>query len=289
MPISHIIDRTSLYLNSGCNTSLNIDAGLCFNSHCLPTFIIAGVMKSGTGALMKQLNQLPHILSGKSITGKNELHFFGNEQYNNLKCPWQEYIQHFHIPSSSSSSSYKQSNTNTITFEKSPNYIRDKHILIQIKQMLPNIKLIIILRNPTDRTISEFHHHCRHRRYHRLTHDILIHIVDYTKLSYLLYTSLYTPSDTPPDLNLTFEYEPYTIPYHIHTLIEHYNQQNSDSSTNNTNTILSPYSNNSSGNLFFFPKGSVVNRQIEKQVCYSILYNLYYAKYNIYTTHVILY
>ena len=280
MPFSHIINQTSLYLNSGCNISQKIDAGVCFNSHCLPTFIIAGVMKSGTGALMKQLNQLPNILSGKSITGKNELHYFGSEQYNSLKCPWQDYIQHFHIPSSSSSSSYKQSNTNTITFEKSPNYIRDKHILTQIKQMLPNIKLIIILRNQTDRTVSEFHHHCRHRRYYRLTHDILIHIVDYTKLSYLLYTALYTPSDTPPDLNLTLEYEPYTIPYHTHKLIEHYNQQHSTNTTN-TNTIFSPYSNNSSGNLFFFPKGSVVNRQIEKQVLYVIYCIIYYITYTI--------
>ena len=70
-----------------------VDAGVCISgvtmSHtpglrgvddsplrCLPSFVIAGTMKSGTGVLMRWLNIHPHVQSGRGEDGSNEIHFF---------------------------------------------------------------------------------------------------------------------------------------------------------------------------------------------------------------------
>ena len=50
--------------------------------------------------------------------------------------------------------------------------MRSKLKLQQMKDMLPNIKVIMLLRSPTDRAYSGFEHNCRHKRYHRLLRSI---------------------------------------------------------------------------------------------------------------------
>ena len=45
--------------------------------------------------------------------------------------------------------------------------------MTQMHSILPSAKLIILLRDPVKRAVSEFRHHCRHGRYIRLTRPII--------------------------------------------------------------------------------------------------------------------
>ncbi len=146
-----------------CQSYAGIDAGSCVslknkNIKCFPLFMIIGAMKSGTGELMKWLNMHPMLISGKGKGNSNEIHYFGSDEYDKSICKSMDYIKHFpdfdHF-----------TNNRKFTFDKSPDYMRSLESLSQIKQMIPNIKLIVILRHPIDRAISGFQHNCRHRRY----------------------------------------------------------------------------------------------------------------------------
>lgn len=138
---------------------------------CFPSFMIIGAMKAGTGVLMKALNhhKQPFFQSGFGTQGKREVHYFGE---NHLHLPldrqgiihvYEDYLNHFplkylfrsHVP-------------DIITFDKTPDYMRDSSAMSQIKHLFPSMKFIIILRNPTDRAISGFNHNCRHKRYIRI-------------------------------------------------------------------------------------------------------------------------
>lgn len=59
-PVIHHTDMPTL-----CSCQSSVDAGVCYRNKgslkCLPSFLIVGAMKSGTGALMKWLNYHPYI------------------------------------------------------------------------------------------------------------------------------------------------------------------------------------------------------------------------------------
>lgn len=148
-----------------CKSNVGIDAGSCVsfkikNKHikCFPLFMIIGAMKSGTGELMKWLNMHPMLISGKGKYNSNEIHYFGSEEYYQSICKPMDYIMHF--------PNFDHTTNNIkFTFDKSPDYMRSIQSLSQIKQMIPSIKLIVILRHPIERAISGFQHNCRHHRY----------------------------------------------------------------------------------------------------------------------------
>jgi hypothetical protein len=145
---------------------------------CAPNFIIIGAMKCGTGELMKLLNIHPQLVSGKGLQGENEMHFFtdvvaGNENRRNSRYQTEnstvmltDYIQMF---------PYLDKST-TLTFDKSPDYIRSLGALQRIKDTLSmtNLRLIVLLRNPVLRALSAFQHNCRHKRYVQLGGDIFV-------------------------------------------------------------------------------------------------------------------
>ena len=146
-----------------CNSNVSIDAGTCLSfkkkeMKCFPSFMIIGAMKSGTGELMKWLNMHPMLVSGKGNDNSNAIHYFGGDKYSKSVCKHKDYIMHF--PTFNSIENKK-----IITFDKSPDYIRNVDSLIQIKEMITNIKLILILRHPVTRAFSGFQHNCRHHRY----------------------------------------------------------------------------------------------------------------------------
>ena len=199
-------DPRILYLSSvksscgvDCNDINGIDAGTCVREsipvehsyssrtgtsiRCLPSFIIAGTMKSGTGELMRWLDRHPFLKVGKGkllekdkVFETNEVHYFG-EAYLKSTCKWLSYL-HFFPDFGLVDDSLESSIKNIYTFEKSPDYIRSEEKLKQMKTLLPNIRLIIILRNPVTRAISSFDHNCRHGRYIRLLIDVEHNIID---------------------------------------------------------------------------------------------------------------
>jgi len=126
-----------------------------WRSRALPDFIIVGAMKSGTSSLFSYLSQHPQILPSKT----KEVHFFDGGIDPDVDAfakgqPW--YRAHFplkeHIP------------TGSKTFEASPLYIFNPIAPKRIFDLIPNVKIIAVLRNPTERAISHYFHEKRKGR-----------------------------------------------------------------------------------------------------------------------------
>lgn len=128
------MDAVKIFEGGNCsNLKRQLNAGDCvyFNIirklFCLPLFIIAGTMKSGTGELMKWLNIHPSLISGKSQEGKREIHFFTGKLNSSSDCLWMDYIKMFPVDHHKDKvDSTIIPNYRMITFDKSPDYIRNK-------------------------------------------------------------------------------------------------------------------------------------------------------------------
>ncbi|MGV7223093.1 MAG: sulfotransferase family protein [Nitrospinales bacterium] len=100
--------------------------------------MIIGVQKAGTSSLHYYLNQHPRLIG--SIP--KEIHYF--DKWINYGYSLEWYENHF-------KSFNKKS---MLFFESSPNYVYSKSVIKKIYRYYPNIKLILILRNPIDRAYS---------------------------------------------------------------------------------------------------------------------------------------
>lgn len=115
----------------------------------LPEFIIIGCTRSGTVALNKYLNQHTNI----KMASRKEIHYFNKEIHYKQGIRW--YKSFFPI---------KIFNKKSISGEATPDYIHNPKVAKRIKKLNPNIKLIIVLRNPTDRAFSHYHYMKRTKR-----------------------------------------------------------------------------------------------------------------------------
>ena len=119
----------------------------------LPGFIIIGAQKSGTTSLCTQLFRHPQVRAPR----RKEIHFFDSPEYAN-GMSW--YGAHFPLQiaraSGRSSETAKQ-----ITGEASPYYLCHPHAPRRVFEVLPNVKLIVMLRNPVDRALSHYNHQVR--------------------------------------------------------------------------------------------------------------------------------
>ena len=121
----------------------------------LPDFVIIGAMKSGTTSLYDFLIKNPAIASAS----KKELHYFSLQH--NLGKLW--YCSNF--PSNLSRHYfYKKTNQRLLSGEASPTYLFYPEVPGRMREILPDAKLIVILRNPVDRAHSHYHHSLRHNR-----------------------------------------------------------------------------------------------------------------------------
>ncbi len=110
----------------------------------LPAIIIIGAQKSGTTSLFNYLVQHPEIVGSHP----KEVHYFDNQyDYGSL---W--YRSHFPYRS------------NKLALEASPYYLCYPHAPKRIHRLVPEVKLIAILRNPTERAISHYFHQVRQGR-----------------------------------------------------------------------------------------------------------------------------
>ncbi len=115
-----------------------------FGQQLQPKFVIPGFMKSGTTSVYSYLSNHPQVLPAVN----KELHFFNSS----FKQDIDYYLAHF--PQISNSKNY-------ITGEATPGYIYSSRIAQQIFALFPNMKFIVLLRNPADRAISSYYH--KHR------------------------------------------------------------------------------------------------------------------------------
>jgi len=116
----------------------------------LPDFIIIGAQKGGTTSLYKHLTEHPKIIR----TLRKEIHFFDNNFSKGLS--W--YQSHFKQNPLFFIILRKKKFKDSITGEASPYYIFHPHAPSRISKIIPNVKLIAMLRNPVDRAFSHYNH-----------------------------------------------------------------------------------------------------------------------------------
>ncbi|KAG2468533.1 heparan sulfate glucosamine 3-O-sulfotransferase 5 isoform X1 [Erpetoichthys calabaricus] len=104
----------------------------------LPQAIIIGARKGGTRALLEMLNLHPAV-----VKASQEIHFFDNDQNYAKGIEWYRGKMPFSYP-------------HQITIEKSPAYFITEEVPERIFKMNSSIKLLIIVREPTTRAISDY-------------------------------------------------------------------------------------------------------------------------------------
>ena len=102
-----------------------------------PDYMIIGAQKAGTTALYAYLNQHP-----KNVKGMQEIHFY--DIYYHKGMDW--YLKRFR----------KKPNSRYVIGDKDPDYMLHPTIAERVYRDFPNIKLIVVLRNPVDRSYSQF-------------------------------------------------------------------------------------------------------------------------------------
>lgn len=144
-----------------CNFYMNYLAFIMFlNMHMYgysnPDFIIIGAAKSGTTSLYHYLAQHPQILRSIYPTKITESLFnnpndpiaFMGKEINFFSVFYENGIEWYR-------NQFPSKKPDLITGEASPNYMYFSNIVSKrIKQHYPNIKLIVILRNPIDAIFS---------------------------------------------------------------------------------------------------------------------------------------
>ena len=105
-----------------------------------PEFIIIGAGKSGTTSLYRYLNEHPQIL----LPNKKELRFFDK----NFDYGYEWYLAQFPTICD---------RPELITGEASPSYLFLPHVAQRIKDFAPKTKLIVMLRDPVARSISDYY------------------------------------------------------------------------------------------------------------------------------------
>lgn len=115
----------------------------------LPDFLIIGAQKAGTTTIYDNLIKHPKVAPADI----KEVHYFDNN--------WQKhenwYRAHFHFEK-------KLRAAGQITGEASPYYLYHTLVPQRVKQVCPNARFIVVLRNPVERAYSHFHHEKRKKR-----------------------------------------------------------------------------------------------------------------------------
>lgn len=115
----------------------------------LPDFLIVGAQKAGTTSLYSYLIQHKNII--KPLV--KEIHYFdgGLDPEIDAYSKGEKWYRAF-FP-------FKfQIENHELTFDASPLYLFNPLCPQRIHQLLPNVKLIVLLRNPVDRAISHYYH-----------------------------------------------------------------------------------------------------------------------------------
>jgi hypothetical protein len=115
----------------------------------LPDYLIVGAMRSGTSALYEYLTKHPRV--ARSTT--EEVHYFTLHYERGVD--W--YRGHF--PTSLRNAFTRAVHGgNVLTGEATPYYMFHPHAPYRIASLLPEVKLIVVLRNPVDRAYSHYLH-----------------------------------------------------------------------------------------------------------------------------------
>ena len=117
-----------------------------------PDFLIIGAQRSGTSSLYKWLSRHPNVVGSL----RKEVEYFSVDYTKGES--W--YRAHFPL-------TLRRRLAQTMgrpwqTFEATPDYLFDPRAPQRVAAMLPNVKLVVLLREPASRAVSHYHHSVRH-------------------------------------------------------------------------------------------------------------------------------
>ncbi len=122
--------------------------------HTLPTFLIIGAAKCGTSSLYDYLMQHPCV--GNSLT--KQIHFF--DRYYDRQISWYKVCfpfvwEKFMIK--------KIKHKNFASGEATPHYMTHPLAAKRAHEVVPDVKIIVMLRNPVDRAYSHYQMEKEHK------------------------------------------------------------------------------------------------------------------------------
>lgn len=109
----------------------------------LPSFLIIGTARGGTTSLFHYLTLHPQVIAPL----KKEIAFFCTHYHKGIN----RYKLHFPMRGQLEGNQFQK-----ITGEASPYYLSHPHAPARVKEILPNVQLIVLLRNPVERAYSSY-------------------------------------------------------------------------------------------------------------------------------------
>lgn len=103
----------------------------------LPTYLIAGTVRSGTTSLHRALGQHPDVFA----PGAKELHFF--DRHFERGVGWYE-------------SCFEGAEPGGPVGEATPNYVYDPRAVGRMAEVLPGVRVVVLLRDPVERAYSQY-------------------------------------------------------------------------------------------------------------------------------------
>jgi len=147
-----VIPRRELFLTKGEHLRHVIRRRLYFRG--LPGFVIVGAQKAGTRFLQEHLEGHPNIRFGKPLGKKrgcwklrNEIHYF--DRHHDRGLEW--YRSHF-----LKAPLEVLRNEGILFGEKTPCYLCEPKTPERMHRALPDVKLLVLLRNPVSRAYSQY-------------------------------------------------------------------------------------------------------------------------------------
>jgi hypothetical protein len=121
-----------------------------------PSFFIIGVQKGGTTALAQYLIDHPQVIAPQ----RKDIYFFNNIEHFRKGKRW--YNAHFAHALYRKIYEWRTGEKHTVTFDPTPNYFAAPHAAERLHALYPDAKLILLLRNPTERAWSNYRMCCWH-------------------------------------------------------------------------------------------------------------------------------
>jgi len=115
----------------------------------VPNFIIAGAQKCGTTSIFEVLNDHMEVFLPES----KEVHFFDKNESFDKGIDWYKKF-------------FRKSKFEKVIMDITPNYMNKEYVPERIKKLLPNVKLIFVLRNPVTRAYSNYWDNIRNQNEH---------------------------------------------------------------------------------------------------------------------------
>jgi hypothetical protein len=148
--------------------------GITATSRVLPKFLIIGGVRCGTTSLYYDICKHPSV----EKAAYDEIGFFDDNYH--LGIDWYRSM----FPTEKKMNKIQKETGFCVTGEDTPFYIWNKSVIEKIKNLITEIKLIVILRNPVDRAYSNYHLSVREGNENRSFKDAIrndIKFINYKK------------------------------------------------------------------------------------------------------------